>query len=287
MNRYLVQRVAILRETLAEREAALAFVQSHLPEHLVAQVEEYTVRKQEGALRVIAGDSALRDLQELMLLFPLSTEPHYLATHTGVPVPRTATSSLTFCEAARPVHPAWLSESDVLGSSVNWMSQVGDLTLHVSLVGLAAVKAARELLWLGYESLTNVKGRTLWRKQIARPKTAPLPASMTPQAALEKAVQFLNRLLEEETPRRRGLAPSEVLEYLVQKHMGWVAIEVSPRHYTWTGSLPDRPFSVSVKDSKGHWWHELDKVRQVYRQGKLDDGLWYDLIPACHMVPTV
>ena len=117
----LVNYVATLRAELAEREAALAFVERNLPSELVSKVEEFNVRKDESLLR-IRGD--LNTLMQLMQVFPPRTTQQYLATHTGYPVSRETAQLLNVTEAAIPVHAAWKSESDILGSAVNWITSV-------------------------------------------------------------------------------------------------------------------------------------------------------------------
>lgn len=276
MNK-LITRVKALRAELAERESALAFVQRNLPAELVEAVEEYSVRKDDCCLRI---QGNLEQLKELIQIFPMRTTQQYRATHTGNPVSREETQSLRVTEAALPVHAAWQTDSDLIGSGVNWMTTVEGINLRVQVIGALSAET-RAWLWNGLTPTCNVKGITLWTAPLATPEMLPsLPEGQAPQATLDAVVEYLNTQVAEHGARCRGFAPAPILEYLARAHFK-LPLEVSQHRSTWTGSIPDRAFNVSLKDPKGFWWHELGKVRQVYRQGSLDDTLWCDLAPLC------
>jgi len=136
-----------------------------------------------------------------------------------------------------------------------------------------------EWLWPGLTPICNVKGITLMTTPIRLPEVPPeLPESLSPQAMLTAIVDYLNDEVAKHGASCRGFAPAAVVTYLAQAHFK-LPIEVSLHRYTWTGSIPDRAFTVSLRDSHGKWWHELGKVRQPYRAGNKADTLWYDLVP--------
>ena len=226
-----------------------------------------------------------RSLQELATAFPLA-ENQYLATHTGTPVARSQTVLGSVVEAAVPVHAAWRRDSDVLGTAVCWTSNCDGILVDIEASG--ALAEARALWWEGLTPLCNVRGRTLFAYPLPAVTVQPLAADVSPPALLKDIVSYLNGIISQESATRRGYAPPELLTWFAQKAFG-VPVEVSKRHVTWSSSAaPARYYAVQLKDPKGHWWHELDGIRQAYRQGEPTDQLWYDLVgtgfpasPAC------
>lgn len=272
MNHNLAAQVAKCRAELAVLEARLTFVQTYLP----TLADAVTDCKLTGDEPSISFDWKEKPLSQVLEGCPLGEEIHYLATHTGYPVGRTEAQSLRTVEAALPVHPAWLITSDILGVQANWMTTVGGLNLRVR-VSVSSETVLREELWSGYLPVQNVKGLTTWRLPLETPVVGNLPSNVNPSEMLVEVAAYLSEVLRSEGAHRRGFAPPEVLEFLAQEKFN-LPIQVTKRNYTWTGSVPDRIYGVALRDNEGRWWHELDKVRQVYRQGALDDTLWYEMV---------
>lgn len=265
--------VAMLRAELASVEAALAFADKVLPAGWLERVLHCSLKGQTARLHLDA--NAPNALQELTAAFPLA-ENQYLATHTGTPVARSQTVLGSVVEAAVPVHAAWRRDSDVLGTAVCWTSNCDGILVDIEASG--ALAEARALWWEGLTPLCNVRGRTLFAYPLPSVAVQPLSPEVSPPALLKDIVRFLNDIVTAESPIRRGYAPPELLTWFAQKAFG-VQVEVTKRHVTWSCSAaPARYYAVQLKDPKGHWWHELDGIRQAYRQGEPTDLLWYDLL---------
>lgn len=274
----LLNDIESIKKELAVKEAQLTFVSKLLPADVVSRVRTCEL-KQESVTLVV--DCVAGDLDVLLAAFPLRDAPQYLASRDGTPEDRETVLSLQYPAAAEPVQPMWLRLSDIRGTAACWKSVADGRLLVVEAQG-AAVEEAKSRFFAGLSPLPGGSGSYVMYQDplLLLLPTAPVTQAPDPTdipRLLKDVAVYLNQFLATEGPHRRGSAPARLLAYQASKQFG-ICVEVSTRDNYSGMSTPGAQYAVSIKDSKGHRWHELSAVALDSRPCSPDDQMWLDLM---------
>lgn len=271
----LLNDIESIKKELAVKEAQLAFVSKLLPSDVVSRVRTCEL-KQESVTVVV--DCVAGDLDVLLAAFPLRDAPQYLASRDGTPEDRETALSLQHPAAAEPVYPMWLRLSNIRGTAACWKLVLDGRLMVIEAQG-AAVEEAKSRFLADLSQLPwGSGGYIMYQAPLLLPTTPVTqvdPANI--QRLLNDVAAYLNQFLATEGPKRRGYAPARLLAYQATKQFG-IRVEVSTRDNYSGLSKPSMSYSVSIKDSKGHCWHELSAVSMESRLCSPDDQMWFDLV---------